>query len=241
MKKLVIAMILSLSSLFIFNTSKVSAALTPEGELIPEIVVVNGSTPGYISTYLDYNRTGHDVHITLTYTSSSTFVHDGEEINIGFGYYAYEGPWGQPSANAEFENSSTSLTVNWTDTLIVSGTLPTEEYGNIYNIVLTFSYFDPVDLSDYGQGFTDGYDYGYTAGYDEGNDDGYNEGYDVGYDVGYDTGIQEGNPEAYQQGYKEGAEESFLGNFDTWIVPAIIVVMFVGGFFAIVRMKRDNL
>lgn len=62
-----------------------------------------------------------------------------------------------------------------------------------------------------------------------------------GEQIGYNRGVQSSQQEAYEEGRLIGANESFLANFDKWIVPAIIIVMFVGGFFAVVRMKRDSL
>ncbi len=141
-----------------------------------------------------------------------------------------------------------------------------DEVMSMNNLVVYLEYFNPPtptgtspeDMWD--MGYQSGYEDGesvatqqaYDDGYLDGHYDGYNEGkqegleenqpnvYEAGRLYGYSQGIQASEPEAYQQGYNDGANDSFLGNFHSWIVPAIIVVMFVGGSFAVVRMKRDN-
>ena len=65
-------------------------------------------------------------------------------------------------------------------------------------------------------------------------------GFDIGYDIGYDDGLQVSAGEAYDRGYTDGANESFIASIDKWIVPSIIIVMLVGGFFTIARQKRDG-
>lgn len=55
----------------------------------------------------------------------------------------------------------------------------------------------------------------------------------------YQRGLQASNQESYDEGYRVGANESFLGSLDTWIVPAIFIVIVVGGFFAL-RGRREN-
>jgi len=108
----------------------------------------------------------------------------------------------------------------------------------------------------YSDGYTDGYSKGYDNGYNTGSDDGYNngydegltdgynqglnDGYDDGYDNGYEAGIRASQGEAYDKGYQDGYNKSFIGTIDKWLVPSIVIVMFVGGFFAITRSKRDG-
>ena len=68
------------------------------------------------------------------------------------------------------------------------------------------------------------FDRGYDNGYDKGYDKGYDEGYDVGFDDGFagDTG------------------KAFLLNLHKWIVPAIIVVIILGGFVTIIQKRKDG-
>lgn len=84
----------------------------------------------------------------------------------------------------------------------------------------------------------------FQEGYSAGRADGFNEGaiigYDIGYEEGYDEGLQVSQGEAYDKGYQDGANESFIGTMDSWLVPAIIVVMLLGGYFAIARKKHDG-
>lgn len=55
----------------------------------------------------------------------------------------------------------------------------------------------------------------------------------------YQRGLNASQQESYDEGYRVGAKESFLGSLDTWIVPAIFIVIVVGGFFAL-RGRREN-
>lgn len=68
----------------------------------------------------------------------------------------------------------------------------------------------------------------------------YDNGYNEGYADGYAQGMQVSQSEAYNEGYRNGANQSFMGSLNKWIVPAIIIVMLLGGFFAIARKKRDG-
>lgn len=100
----------------------------------------------------------------------------------------------------------------------------------------------------YNIGYNKGYDTGYNKGFSNaliiGSESSYNRGYNEGKLKGHSEGYQEGlvadNNTKYQEGYNAGSSESFLANFDKWIVPAIIITMFVGGFFAITRHKREG-
>ena len=119
----------------------------------------------------------------------------------------------------------------------------------------------------YADGYTDGYDFGYNTGKAEGNTGGYDDGYDAGfsegYGAGYPNGIKVGHDAGYKEGWSEGysigslnADEAiykagyadgiaheankFYDNIETWLVPAIIVVLFLGGFIAFARKKRDS-
>ena len=89
----------------------------------------------------------------------------------------------------------------------------------------------------YDEGFTNGYIVGELDGYAEGLSDGILTGDSVLYDNGYQDGLLD-NSAAYEAGYTAGANDSFLGNFDTWIVPAIIVVLLGGGILSIMAIKK---
>lgn len=77
----------------------------------------------------------------------------------------------------------------------------------------------------------------------------YEQGYNEGFNDGEAYGEGKSNLEAYELGYRQGYDEAlknadvdkFLANFDKWIVPAIIVVMLLGGFFAVRRQKMEEL
>jgi hypothetical protein len=75
----------------------------------------------------------------------------------------------------------------------------------------------------------------------------YSAGYAEGLIVGFQNGLESDNAEAYLQGYNAGvtaglAHEAndFYDNIESWLVPAIIVVLFLGGFIAFARKKRDS-
>ena len=112
----------------------------------------------------------------------------------------------------------------------------------------------------YNQGYAVGYDIGYQAGYlyavaeiddlllAEGLEQ-YNLGLAQGYLNGYDAGILDGLSttdlqEAYNSGYNKGFSDGntsrFYDGLEKWLVPAIIVVIFMGGFVTIVAKKRES-
>lgn len=86
----------------------------------------------------------------------------------------------------------------------------------------------------YNSGLTDGYNSGLTDGYNSGVINGYNSGFTDG----YNSGLNE--IDAYGKGYDDGARDKFMANFDKWIVPAIIVIMFLGGFISIMSMRSNK-
>lgn len=82
---------------------------------------------------------------------------------------------------------------------------------------------------------------------DASSNDGYSAGYAEGLIVGFQNGLESDNAEAYLQGYNAGVTagldheaNEFYDNIETWLVPAIIVVLFLGGFIAFARKKRDS-
>lgn len=120
--------------------------------------------------------------------------------------------------------------------------------------------------SGYINGYITGERVGYDNGYDIGYDEGYGEGYSIGYDEGelqgWDDGINEGYQNGfddayseiissdeytlgYDNGFKDGEKskivknnEVFYSGIEKWLVPAIIVVLVVGGIMSISALKR---
>jgi len=116
--------------------------------------------------------------------------------------------------------------------------------------------------SGYINGYTDGervgYNNGYDIGYEEGELQGWEDGYEVGYTDGHNDGYNEGFDDAYSEittseeyelgydnGFKDGEKskivknnEAFYGGIEKWLVPAIIVVIVLGGIFSIASFKR---
>lgn len=114
----------------------------------------------------------------------------------------------------------------------------------------------------YHDGSTDAFDSGYSSGYDNGLADGFNDGFENGYSDGYNDGLvdgyNEGFDEAYSEiisddeytlgynnGFKDGEKsriaqnnQSFYSGIEKWLVPAIIVVLVVGGIMSISALKR---
>lgn len=131
--------------------------------------------------------------------------------------------------------------------------------GDIADTIRVDTWVITETTPDYQMGYNTGYQHGYTSGYNNGYDNGYDEGWDAkeaeinallpgirqaeyqrGYDDGYDDGVIAGETVAYEKGYIDGANESFIASIDKWIVPAIIIVMILGGYFAIARKKREG-
>jgi hypothetical protein len=58
------------------------------------------------------------------------------------------------------------------------------------------------------------------------------------YEQGYNAGIIVNNQEAYNVGYSDGSNDIFMSNFDKWIVPAILIIMFLGSFIAYAKFTN---
>lgn len=102
--------------------------------------------------------------------------------------------------------------------------------------------FDEGYQTGTSDGYNSGVNTGYNSGYSQGHEDGYSEGasdltsaYSDGYISGYSDGL---DADAYQEGYTDGSTSGFLGNFHLWIVPAIIVILVLGGVLTIIAKKR---
>ncbi len=91
--------------------------------------------------------------------------------------------------------------------------------------------------------YNEGFSVGYSAGYDRGYGKGYGEGYDFGYGKGYDEGFNDlenlTDTEQYEKGKKD-AQMTALGSFDKWFVPAVIVIIILGGFVTIIQKRKDG-
>ena len=120
-------------------------------------------------------------------------------------------------------------------------------YTELQNL---FLYQKIVPDERYQDGFNDGYDEGYDKGYDKGYENArhkfgrYHNG--VWYtseqwgNLEYQRGLQASHSEAFDEGYLKGSNDSFLANIKNWIVPAIIVVIILGGFVTIIQKRKDG-
>lgn len=127
------------------------------------------------------------------------------------------------------------------------------------SIVETFIYTELQNLFLYQKVVVDE---SYQDGWNNGYDEGYGKGYDKGYEnarqtfgryyngtwytseqwgnMEYNRGLQASHSEAFDEGYLKGSNESFLANIKNWIVPAIIVVIILGGFVTIIQKRKDG-
>ena len=120
-------------------------------------------------------------------------------------------------------------------------------YTELYDLFLTQNV--PFD-ENYQDGYSDGYDEGFGKGKDIGYENARHEfgRYDNGVwytseqwgNIEYNRGLQASHSEAFDEGYLKGSNESFLANIKNWIVPAIIVVIILGGFVTIIQKRKDG-
>lgn len=98
-------------------------------------------------------------------------------------------------------------------------------------------------MAEYQSILNEGFSSGFSAGNDWGYSKGYNDGYGLGEAVGYNKGFNDleslSNQELYEKGIKD-AQKTALGSFDKWFVPAIIVVIILGGFITIIQKRKDG-
>jgi len=92
--------------------------------------------------------------------------------------------------------------------------------------------------SEYQRGFQNGMATGYTNGKNEGYQKGFDDAYDEiissdEYTLGFDNGFKAG-----EQSKIVKNNEAFYGGIEKWLVPAIIVVIVLGGIFSIASFKR---
>lgn len=138
---------------------------------------------------------------------------------------------------------------------VVFGANMGEQQGYIYGYNTArqeYGYFDPNTNTwlDYNDGYDNGLYYGYNNGYAEGEQDTIDNIFDNGIETypGYNAmqshdfiaGVAMDDAYAYDQGYLDGSTDSFMANLDTWIVPAIIIVLIGGGFIAFAKMRNSK-
>ena len=92
--------------------------------------------------------------------------------------------------------------------------------------------------SEYQRGFRNGMETGYTNGKDEGYQKGFDDAYKEiitsdEYTLGYNNGFKEGEKSKIVKN-----NEAFYSGIEKWLVPAIIVVLVVGGIMSISALKR---
>lgn len=117
------------------------------------------------------------------------------------------------------------------------------ESDQIYN-AYSDGYEDGIRLaeglleSEYQRGFQNGMATGYTNGKNEGYQNGFDDAYNEiissdEYTLGYDNGFKDGEKSKIVKN-----NEAFYGGIEKWLVPAIIVVIVLGGIFSIASFKR---
>jgi hypothetical protein len=92
--------------------------------------------------------------------------------------------------------------------------------------------------SEYQRGVQNGYANGYDGGYNQGYQNGFDDAYDEiitsdEYTLGYNNGFKDGEKSRIAQN-----NQSFYASIEKWLVPAIIVVLVVGGIISISALKR---
>lgn len=92
--------------------------------------------------------------------------------------------------------------------------------------------------SEYQRGLQNGYASGYDAGLNKGYQDGFDDAYDEiiasdEYTLGYENGFKAGEKSRIAQN-----NQSFYSGIEKWLVPAIIVVIVLGGIMSISALKR---
>ena len=198
-------------------------------------VLFDGIHPTQSANFFNYNIKNHDTAVSVyTKSTSPNYATNLNGIASTFSDHSY---------------SPTGISIDIEINIQIRLTAPktTQFYANtgggatqifIGNEAFYYWTVALAVLGDgYDAGFANGYIIGERDGYEEGLSDGILTGDSVLYDNGYQDGLLD-NSAAYEAGYTAGANDSFLGNFDTWIVPAIIIVLVGGGFLSIMAIKR---
>lgn len=92
--------------------------------------------------------------------------------------------------------------------------------------------------SEYQRGLQNGYASGYDGGYNQGYQNGFDDAYDEiissdEYTLGYENGFKDGEKSRIAQN-----NQSFYSSIEKWLVPAIIVIIVLGGIMSISALKR---
>lgn len=92
--------------------------------------------------------------------------------------------------------------------------------------------------SEYQRGFQNGTTKGLQDGYNQGYQNGFNNAYSEiitsdEYTLGYNNGFKDGEKSKLSKN-----NETFYNNIEKWLVPAIIVILFLGGFIAIKKKSE---
>ena len=108
--------------------------------------------------------------------------------------------------------------------------------GSIYDFITETNLFS----GSYSAGLEEGLEQGELIGYQNGIDAIYNNGSDsVGYDENgsydFNAGLRAGRNQNVNAGMT-----NFMTDFDKWIVPAILIIILLGGFTTIVIRKRSE-
>ena len=154
-------------------------------------------------------------------------------------------PFYQLLTNNESDDYSAGYSEGYFDGLeqgIINGRLDVFNRGSAY-----YGFIDTVSF-DYVKGFS----YGETGLVDQALIDVFQNGIATKINPGngnyfiqedshdYIDGSNIGSAGAYESGYVDGGNESFQANIDKWIVPAIVIVLIVGGIIGMRQMRKRN-
>src|SRR5690554_1340280 len=141
------------------------------------------------------------------------------------------------------------------DTRFEFSTSPDYEYAKGYQDAQAF--IDEQSYNSYRNGYEAGmrvaeglleseYQRGLQNGTETGLQDGYNQGYNEGFDNAYNEIISSDEYTlGYNDGFKDGEKsqlvqnnQSFYSGIEKWLVPAIILIIVLGGMVSIAAIKR---
>ena len=211
------------------------------GQVFFEIYIIGVDSPYYLSSYTDY----------ILLTGDIDFI-----FNKNYDVYSYM------QVINNLENEILGLESDLEDAY-------QEGQDDMFNNGSALYGYTETDAYDYDQGYDDGYGDGQLVGYEDGQDDMFDNGastygyvianaydYILGYDEGQDDMFDNGSvaygytPDSsydYDIGYDAGSQVNvnagtinFMESFENWIVPAIVVVILLGGFMTIAARKRGQ-